>query len=80
VSGVGLDLLVFLAAAALAWYLLAPLHRRETHAMVAGADLGRDQATDTPGDADPRARRAAVEGGAALRQPDDAWPEEEAAP
>jgi hypothetical protein len=48
--------------------------------MVAGADLGRDQATGTPGDADPRARRAAVEGGAALRQSDDAWPEEEAAP
>jgi len=88
VSGVGaLDLLFFLAAAALAWYLLAPLRRRGAHAVVAGAEaqtracaeLEGDQATDTPSDADSRAR-AEVEGDAALRQRDGAWPREEAAP
>ncbi|MCL6553397.1 MAG: hypothetical protein K6W08_09795 [Firmicutes bacterium] len=88
-SGVGaLDLLFFLAAAALAWYLLAPLRRRGAHAVVAGAEaqtcaraeLEGDQATDTPSDADSRARRAEVEGDAALRQRDGAWPREEAVP
>ncbi|MDR7556608.1 MAG: hypothetical protein QN157_13510 [Armatimonadota bacterium] len=93
-SGIGLpDALVFLVAAALAWYLLAPVARRRTRA-VDDARAGQADAPTlralaereldrpvTSSDADDLAPPAALEeDGARLRQLDGASRREEAVP